>query len=44
MLSWLTKNPPRIMNGMTKAGTKAVATSTFGIMTDNNNPYETAYQ
>jgi hypothetical protein len=43
MLSWLTKNPPKIINGITKAGTRAVATSIFGITVESNSPYDTAY-
>lgn len=31
------------MNGITNAGTNAVATSIFGIIVESNNPYETAY-
>lgn len=31
------------MNGITKAGTNAVATSILGITVDKSNPYDTAY-
>ena len=42
--AWLTKNPARTMNGMIRTGTRAVATSTLGMMIEINNPVDTPYQ